>query len=323
MLKGGKVPKGGPDEGPPFGTKATPACKDWIFQSPIVCATHSTSARICFAASTQQDDVLLFYDTFGVSTSLNPQHVYTYLEARPRLKVPAKATSHQRNTTHPLYSIRFEIVAIDMVRASTDDSAPSRRGGNRRGREICEAAESETPGRGRNCKKHSTSGNVSRAGSSSSAAAQRREAKGGTKETRELNKEKREDANSGKKIALACCICLVTILVLILILILVVFKEKDGGSSGSLSVFASFATPKPTSRPSYPLPPALVSPSSGPSTESIPTPKPSPRPTYPLPPALGSPSSDPRSESIPTSKPTPRPTYPLPPALRSGASILP
>lgn len=80
-------------------------------------------------------------------------------------------------------------------------------------------------------------------------------------ETRVLHKKAKRDerdANVGKKIVAAvccCCICLITILVLILVLI--VFKEDERVSSTGGPDFGAPTTPKPTPRPTYPLPPAL------------------------------------------------------------------
>jgi hypothetical protein len=80
-------------------------------------------------------------------------------------------------------------------------------------------------------------------------------------ETRHLKKkEKRDDRdeNIGKKVVAAvccCCICLITILVLVLVLI--VFKEEERGSTNDGGPDNAPTTPKPTPRPTYPVPPAL------------------------------------------------------------------
>jgi len=74
--------------------------------------------------------------------------------------------------------------------------------------------------------------------------------------------EKRDerDSNLGKRVVAAvccCCICIITII--ILILLLVVFKEEDAKSSsgGGSRTGNAPTTPKPTPRPTYPVPPAL------------------------------------------------------------------
>jgi hypothetical protein len=80
-------------------------------------------------------------------------------------------------------------------------------------------------------------------------------------ETRNLKKkEKRDDRdeNIGKKVVAAvccCCICLITILVLVLVLL--VFKEEERASTNDGPDNNAPTTPKPTPRPTYPVPPAL------------------------------------------------------------------
>jgi hypothetical protein len=67
------------------------------------------------------------------------------------------------------------------------------------------------------------------------------------------------DSNLGKKVVAAiccCCICIITILVLVLLL--VVFKEDDSTATpGGTQIGNAPTTPKPTPRPTYPVPPAL------------------------------------------------------------------
>jgi len=136
---------------------------------------------------------------------------------------------------------------------------------------------------------------------------------------RRRRKRDERDSSLGKKVVAAiccCCICLITILVLILVL--VVFKQEDTGGNGNIPGGNGPTTPKPTPRPTYPVPPALKPANMGRPDIFKPWERETDSPTIsPYPTSVASSNPTKAPTKTPTPKPTisPAPTRPVPPSL--------
>ena len=144
-------------------------------------------------------------------------------------------------------------------------------------------------------------------------------------EERALRKQrKRDDRDSslGKKVVAAiCCLCICLITILVLILVLIVFKKDDtemNENGGIPGMNNGPTTPKPTPRPTYPVPPALKPANMGRPDIFTPWIRTTDAPTispYPTSVASSNPTKDPTK--LPTPRPTisPAPTRKVPPTL--------